>query len=213
MTESRRPPQGRLCIWTGIDPAHELDFNRWYDREHMQERVAIPGFRSARRLAALDPGPRPYLALYDTDDLSVFGSDAYRRAFSNQTEWSLRNFARMRDTQRRVGALTIEAGEGEGGALAMFVLPPGPRDPAALRALLGRAVEADHVVRATLLETDVALSTPLTAGAPPAPADALVKVEATRPEVARAQAASLAGTLGVPADAVHVFTTLWRLGA
>ena len=108
-------PRGLLCIWTDIDPAHEVDFNRWYDREHMQERVAIPGFQSARRFAATQPCPRPYLALYYTDSLEVFRSPAYARAFANQTPWSLENFKRMRGTQRRVGRLSTEAGQGEGG--------------------------------------------------------------------------------------------------
>ncbi|OXH89828.1 hypothetical protein CA831_12465, partial [Burkholderia multivorans] len=105
-------PHGQLCVWTDIDPAHEADFNAWYDREHMQERVAIPGFTHARRFRATDRGPRKYLALYVTDTLDVFRGDAYRRAFAQQTAWSLANFERMTGTQRRVGELTIEAGDG-----------------------------------------------------------------------------------------------------
>ncbi|MBN3800565.1 DUF4286 family protein [Burkholderia sp. Ac-20392] len=113
-------PHGQLCVWTDIDPAHEADFNAWYDREHMQERVAIPGFTHARRFRATDRGPRKYLALYVTDALDVFHGDAYRRAFTQQTAWSLANFERMTGTQRRVGELTIEAGDGEGAHLALF---------------------------------------------------------------------------------------------
>lgn len=30
-----------LFVWTDIDPSHEEEFNQWYDREHMEERVAI----------------------------------------------------------------------------------------------------------------------------------------------------------------------------
>ena len=72
-------------VWTDIDAVDEPDFNRWYDREHMQERVALPGFRCARRYRALRGCPRPYLALYDTGELAVFDSDAYRNAFEKQT--------------------------------------------------------------------------------------------------------------------------------
>jgi hypothetical protein len=35
-----------------IDPADEAEFNRWYDREHLEERVAIDGFLEARRYVA-----------------------------------------------------------------------------------------------------------------------------------------------------------------
>src|SRR3954471_859489 len=108
MNSTSHSPRGQLCIWTDVDPAHDAEFNHWYDREHMQERVAIPGFQAARRFRAIAPGARPYLALYDTDDLAVFTSPAYRQAFTQQTAWSLQNFARMQATQRRVGELTIE---------------------------------------------------------------------------------------------------------
>lgn len=213
MNANTAPPRGQLCIWTDVDPEHELDFNRWYDREHMQERVAIPGFQSARRFRALGTSPRPYLALYYTDDIGVFTSAAYKQAFANQTEWSLRNFARMRNNQRRVGRLTVEAGEGEGGALALFVVPAGQIDTPALRALLAGAAAADDVIRASLLETDTGLSTPLKPDAVPAPADGLVMIEATRADVAQAQAAALASSIGLPKAEISVFQTLWRLGA
>ncbi len=208
-------PRGLLCIWTDIDPAHESDFNRWYDREHMQERVAIPGFQSARRFAAVGNCPRPYLALYYTDALDVFRSEPYARAFANQTAWSLENFKRMRGTQRRVGQLTMEAGQGEGGALAVFVVPQEKlAEPGLLPLLMKRAVgmtQEDFIVRATVLQTDARLSTPVTADAVPAPSDALVMIEASRTDAARAQAVLLAQSVGVSDDNVYTFQLLWRL--
>jgi hypothetical protein len=209
--------RGLLCIWTAIGPEHEADFNRWYDREHMQERVAIPGFQSARRFRAVDACPRPYLALYYTDNLAVFRSDAYRQAFANQTPWSLENFKRMRGTQRRVGSLNLEIGKGEGAALALFVVPQARLEAADVKAQIERALNAmtqqDHMIRATLLETDAALSTPVTADAVPAPSDALVLVEATSVDAAQRHAQHLAASLGLPADEVYSFQSLWRLGS
>src|SRR3546814_7604945 len=62
-----RDAMGELFIWTDIDPAHEDDFNQWYDREHMAERAGIAGFQWARRYRATQ-GERRYLALYRTED-------------------------------------------------------------------------------------------------------------------------------------------------
>lgn len=209
-------PRAQLCIWTNIDPAFEADFNRWYDREHMQERVAIPGFRFARRFKALHDTARPYLALYCTQDAGVFTSEPYTRAFTHQTEWSLRNFSRMRHTQRRVGTLDVEAGEGQGGMLAAFVLPETTVQQARPRldAQLAEIAQADAVVRATLQVTVPALSVSLTAAdALPPPADAVVLIEGTDPDAVRTAAEALAVAHGVPAAEVTRFAMLWRLGA
>ncbi|MBR7943268.1 DUF4286 family protein [Burkholderia cenocepacia] len=200
-------PHGQLCVWTDIDPAHEADFNAWYDREHMQERVAIPGFTHARRFRATDGGPRRYLALYVTDALDVFRGDAYRRAFTQQTAWSLANFERMTGTQRRVGELTIEAGDGEGAHLALFVLAPDRIDVPHLRARFDAALQEPGIHAARLFRTSPDLSAPLGAAARPA-ADALVLIEGSDATATRRVAATLAGH-----DDVRTFDLLWRAAA
>lgn len=202
-------PHGQLCVWTDIDSAHEADFNAWYDREHMQERVAIPGFTHARRFRATDRGPRKYLALYVTDTLDVFRGDAYRRAFAQQTAWSLANFERMTGTQRRVGELTIEAGDGEGAHLALFVLPPERIDVAQLRARFDAALREPGVHAARLFRTTPELSAPIGADAAARPAaDALVLIEGSDAAAARRVAVALAGH-----DEVRTFELLWRAAA
>ena len=58
--------QGMLLTSMDVDPLHEAEFNRWYDREHLEERVAIDGFVEARRYVAHDARPK-YLSLYSTE--------------------------------------------------------------------------------------------------------------------------------------------------
>ena len=208
-------PQGQLCIWTDTDPdpVQEADFNAWYDREHMQERVAIPGFRHARRFKATDGGPRRYLALYVTETLDVFRSDAYQRAFTQQTPWSLANFARMTNTQRRVGELTLETGDGEGAFLSMFVLPQDRVEPAVLKPRFEAGLRQPGIHAARLFCTAPALSVSLTASKqskePALPAaDALVLIEGSDAEATR----TLAETLADGAE-VRTFQMLWRISA
>jgi hypothetical protein len=69
----------------------EEEFNAWYDEEHLAERLAIPGFRSALRWVADVPaGAGKYLATYELDSVEVLSSPAYLARYQNQTAWSRR---------------------------------------------------------------------------------------------------------------------------
>ena len=49
---------GLLMAWTDVDPAHEDEFNCWYDEEHIGRLLAVSGFLSAGRYRALRGGPK-----------------------------------------------------------------------------------------------------------------------------------------------------------
>lgn len=83
--------RGLLLTLTEPPAAMEEEFNAWYDQEHLAERLAIPGFRSATRwVADVPPGQGKYLATYELDSLQVLFSGAYLERFHNQTPWSRR---------------------------------------------------------------------------------------------------------------------------
>jgi len=83
--------RGLLLTLTEPPASMEEEFNAWYDEEHLAERLAIPGFRSAQRwVADLAPGAGRYLATYELDSLAVLSSAAYLQRFENPTPWSRR---------------------------------------------------------------------------------------------------------------------------
>jgi hypothetical protein len=83
--------RGLLLTLTEPPAQMEEEFNAWYDEEHLAERLAIPGFRSALRwVADLPPGGGKYLATYELDSLAVLSSAAYLHRFENPTPWSKR---------------------------------------------------------------------------------------------------------------------------
>jgi hypothetical protein len=202
---------GELLIWTSVDPAYEQDFNQWYDQEHMQERAAIKGFRWSRRYHSVTCA-RPYLALYQTDTLHVFTSEPYRQAFTKQTQWSERNFTRMRDTSRRVNAVTALAGAGTGAAVALVCLQSIEQAQAAivLAQELKSALEGVLAVRA--LCPDPVLSTPLPSeDLATRKLEPFVVIDTTTLASAEAAGKWLAENLALPSGRSHSFKLLWDL--
>lgn len=199
--------QAELLVWTDVEAEHEADFNRWYDREHMDERVAIPGFLSARRFQRLGAG-RKYLALYRTESLAVFDSEPYRRAFDNQTQWSLRNFKRMQNTVRAVGTIAL-AGAGTGGFVGLVAFSPERLDAA--QSLLKKAVTEDGLVAGHILTPDPRLSKPLPGAAASALAGSILLLEGTT-SGAVTNAVQQATAL-LAADRAHTaaFQLMWEL--
>ena len=123
--------KGMLLTSMNIDASDEAEFNRWYDREHLEERVAIDGCLEARRYVAQDSNQK-YLSLYSTETYGVLDSPAYRTALANQTAWSKANIARFQNMIRAVARITVSQGTGRGAALGIVRLrpPAGESDPA-----------------------------------------------------------------------------------
>src|SRR3954452_8453477 len=176
--------KGMLLTSMNVDSADEAEFNRWYDREHLEERVAIPGFLEARRYVAHQGNPK-YLSLYSTETFEVLDSPTYRTALANQTAWSKDNIANFKDMIRGVSRITISRGTGRGAALGIIRLrpPAGSHDNVrtALRDQLDPA-KRDGIISMHLLENDAALSKPITddaAAANPGAGDWFVLIDAS----------------------------------
>jgi hypothetical protein len=178
---------GMLMTSMDIDAAHEREFNAWYDREHLAERVAIPGFLEARRYVAVDAAPK-YLGLYSTATFDVLDSDAYRTALANQTAWSKANIGRFHNMLRSVARITASRGVGRGAALGLVRIRPSTDGAAALRASIVTLLDPgslDGIISMHLMESDPRLSKPLTddpASQNPAARDWYILIDGTDTE-------------------------------
>jgi hypothetical protein len=176
--------KGTLLTSMDIDPSDDAEFNRWYDREHLEERVAIEGFLEARRYIANKGSPK-YLSLYSTGTFEVLDSPAYRTALANQTDRSKANIAHFKNMIRAVARITISRGQGRGAALGIIRLRPLAGNNDKLRAALKDALDPgtlDGIISMHLIESDPALSRPITddPSAPnPGAADWFVLVDGT----------------------------------
>jgi hypothetical protein len=67
-------------LFSQMEPPAELtdEFHGWYETDHIPARMALPGFRGARRYRALDGEPA-YLAVYELDDLDALATEGYQQ--------------------------------------------------------------------------------------------------------------------------------------
>ncbi|MEP3346074.1 MAG: hypothetical protein ABJN34_01125 [Litoreibacter sp.] len=212
MTNIRTTNQAQLFVWSDIDPDHEADFNLWYDREHMEERVRISGFTGARRYRAISGSARRYLALYRASGLADFTTAAYRKAFTKQTQWSVTNFGRMSNTRRRVMHVAQEGGFGWGGALVLIELVPDAMSSDDITPVLAEMMAKDGVLRVHYMTPDETLSTPLPSenleGRVLAPC---IAVDVSSEPIAEATLRQLREQLGGAVREAETFGLMWSL--
>lgn len=138
MSQAAATP-GLLSVWNDIDAADEAEFNAWYQGEHLGERLALPGFRTARRYREIG-APRSYAALYDTASLAALASPAYLERLAQPTPRTRAIMPRFRNMTRAACALMADHGalRAPGAVLACLELAGAP-DAAGLRALAAEA--------------------------------------------------------------------------
>jgi hypothetical protein len=108
---------GLITVWLHVAPEREEEFNAWYNLEHINQMVGLPGFVCARRyqVAGAKPG---FLAWYDTTDENVEPGPDFQHVVANPTPWSQRirtfygddrermNFRLMRDVGEKTATDT-----------------------------------------------------------------------------------------------------------
>jgi hypothetical protein len=208
--------KGMLLTSMDVDAADEAEFNHWYDREHLEERVAISGFIEARRYVAHKANPR-YLCLYSTTTFDVLDSTAYRTKLANPTGWSTKVMARFKNMIRAVARITVSRGTGRGAVLGVVRLRPSTSDADALRATLKDRLDPGDragLISGHLLESDATLSKPI-AGNPGASdlgaGDWYALIDGT--EIAAVEDAIAACTAAVKSAVVStgVYRLMWDL--
>lgn len=112
------PLAGRavLAIWNGIAPEAEAEFVAWHVREHIPERVGLPGFLRGRRYVAVDAKPK-YFNFYETEHLTDLSSQAYQTRLDAPTPWTRSVVAHFTDTSRTICNVELSLGQGDGGAI------------------------------------------------------------------------------------------------
>jgi hypothetical protein len=190
-----------------VSPANEQEFNRWYDKEHLIERVGINGFLEARRYVAVSATPK-YLNLYTTVIPELLTSQSYQEVLKNQTAWSQRVIAMFQYRIRAVLRVTASYGRGRGGAAFWGRLKTSPEEREPLRQKflphLGPITDRDGVISAHLLQAD-------SSGASASDVDSFVLIDGTDAAVLEAVGKELLGPSGANVEDAVVSTGSYRL--
>jgi hypothetical protein len=115
---------GAVAIWHDIEPAARDEFYEWHNREHMPERVGIPGFHRGRRYAVIGSGPE-YFNLYEADSLETLTGRDYLARLNAPTPWTQRVVPHFRNVARAICRVAFTHGVGSGGVMLTlrFALP------------------------------------------------------------------------------------------
>jgi hypothetical protein len=108
--------KGVLAIWNGIASDFEDEFVAWHVREHIPERMGLPGFLRGRRYVAIEGAPK-YFNFYETENIDDLSSPAYVARLNDPTEWTRKVVAHFLDTSRTICNVAWSLGRGEGGWL------------------------------------------------------------------------------------------------
>jgi hypothetical protein len=142
--------KGMLIVYCEVKPRDERDLNEWYNREHIDERVGLPGFHRGRRYVAVRGSPK-YLATYECDSVEDLATPGYLKLLANQTPWTQAVMAKFTKFNRITVRVQVDQAHGEGGAVAAVRFAPDPRNRKALIEWLGEIALPKAIARPGLV--------------------------------------------------------------
>ncbi|MEJ0024763.1 MAG: hypothetical protein WDN01_01945 [Rhizomicrobium sp.] len=118
---------GALMMWCDYPRSRSAEQGAWHSKEHLPERLSVPGFLRGRRGIREDGDNAALFILYELTDLSVMTSSAYLARLNAPTPWTVRVNAATSNFNRSPGRVMKSWGLGAGGVIltARFAAPAG----------------------------------------------------------------------------------------
>lgn len=126
-----------LAMWHDIARGAEDEYVEWHTREHMPERLSIPGFVTGKRLHSPGTARHAIGTIYSGESLDVFRSSDYLERLNNPTPWTASVAPSFQNFLRVACEKIASAGLGDGGSMATIRLTLAGDDAEAV--LLGSA--------------------------------------------------------------------------
>ncbi len=126
-----------LGVWNDYVGPCELEYEAWYEQEHIPQRLGFAGFRQARRYQAVT-ADRRFFTWYDLDDMAVLRAPAYLACLDDPTPRTRAAMPGFRGMVRAELVVTASAGQGLGGFAVCLRRDAGAVDATGLDAWLDR---------------------------------------------------------------------------
>lgn len=112
------PGEAFLAVWNDVEADVEEEYNVWYTREHMPERVGVPGFLGGRWYIDWTRTFHRYFALYPTKTIAVLAGPDYLARVNAPTAWTQKIAPRLTHYTRGACRVVASRSEGIGGCIA-----------------------------------------------------------------------------------------------
>ena len=140
---------GILAIWNDVNPGREADFDRWFQSEHLVERLGVPGFLYGRRHEAIS-GVNRYFNLYVVEGPEVLTSKPYLERLDSPTPMTRMIMSEVFINMNRTVCRCVARRGDFRGSYAVTVRFNDAADEAALTALMDDLVRDPAVASAEL---------------------------------------------------------------
>lgn len=149
-----------VAMWWNVDEVDRTEFHEWHSKEHLPERLSIPGFRRGTRWQDGDRGA--FFVLYELADHDVLTSKGYLSRLNDPTPWSTKMMPLHRGMVRSQCRVQAASGHGLSRTMHTVRLSARPGHEAMLdqhlRALVARAPAVSGLTGASLLHTETPVS-------------------------------------------------------
>lgn len=89
-----------LALWNDVTAEVESEYDEWHGKEHVPQRLTVPGIVTACRYRSQYNNQTRYLTWYGLEGLHVLTSRPYQELLTHPTPWSQRMRPHLRNIER-----------------------------------------------------------------------------------------------------------------